>query len=383
MNELPKEKIHFYNLDIIRLLAALTVVVAHAYEGWKGWYGQPLWLQGNTPSEPNQAGITVSTFIANFNLGVDTFFLISGFLITYLLLVEKETQGKINIGKFYLRRALRILPLYYLSILIAPLLVRVTHGEQPNYLINIFFLNNFYAIQTEQWTFPFAHFWSICVEEHFYLFWPWLIAFVPTKKLPALFSFLLLISILFRGYAATTMEYPYYTLYLHTLSRIDVMVIGAIIAYVHFQKPIQLSVPLTVRILVYGFFILILCIEPNNLWGSIFMAMVKKYFYIAVIAFEMINYLFNPKAIFNFKKKNILHYLGKTSYGIYMFGNMLIPFIISGIEQKLTHTFLHNVVLFLCLNVVITCIVATISYELFEKHFLSFKKRFELVKTER
>jgi peptidoglycan/LPS O-acetylase OafA/YrhL len=66
-----------------------------------------------------------------------------------------------------------------------------------------------------------------------------------------------------------------------------------------------------------------------------------------------------------------------------MFGNMLIPFIISGIEQKLTHTFLHNVVLFLCLNVVITCIVATISYELFEKHFLSFKKRFELVKTER
>ena len=147
---LSKEKIHFYNLDIIRLLAALTVVVAHAYEAWKGWFGQPLWLQGSTPQEPNHIGKLISTFINNFNLGVDAFFLISGFLITFLLLTEKQTNDKINIGKFYLRRALRILPLYYLSILIAPLLLYITKNPtQPNYLANIFFLNNFNAISTE------------------------------------------------------------------------------------------------------------------------------------------------------------------------------------------------------------------------------------------
>lgn len=382
MNTLAKEKIHFYNLDIIRLLAALTVVVAHAYEGWKGWYGQPLWLQGETPKDPNKAGELVTTFVGNFNLGVDTFFLISGFLITYLLLVEKNENGKIKIGKFYLRRALRILPLYYLSILIAPLLVYLTHSEPPDYLHNIFFLNNFYAIQTETWQFPFAHFWSICVEEHFYLLWPWLIAIIPVRKLPALFASLIALSILFRGYTCMVNPYPYYTLYLHSLSRIDVMVIGAAVAYVHFTHPFKLSISLWVRLTVYSLFILMLFIEANNNWATPFQAMVKKYFYLSVIAFEMLNYLFNEKAILNFKKKNILHYLGKTSYGIYMFGNMLIPFII-GIEQKLTHTFLHNVFFFLAMNVVITCLVSVFSYEVFEKHFLSFKKRFEIVKTER
>lgn len=383
MSTISKEKIHFYNLDIIRLLAAITVVIAHAYEAWKGWYNLPLWLQAGNPKEPNQAGMLINTFVANFNLGVDTFFLISGFLITYLLLVEKSNNdGKINIGKFYLRRSLRVFPLYYLSILIAPLLVHLIHSEPPHYLVNIFFLNNFYAIQTKAWEFPFAHLWSICVEEHFYLIWPWLIAFIPTRKLPTLFAFLIALSILFRGYTHMFDSYPYFTLYLHSLSRIDVMVIGGAIAYLHFTQPIRLNISLWVRLTVYGLFILLLFVESNNDWNNVFMAMVKKYFYVSVIVFEMLNYLFNEKAIFNFKKKNILHYLGKTSYGIYMFGNMLIPFIIH-IEHKLKNTFLHNVFFFLFLNVLITCIVSILSYELFEKFFLSFKKRFELVKTER
>jgi peptidoglycan/LPS O-acetylase OafA/YrhL len=379
---ISKEKIHFYNLDIIRLLAALTVVVAHAYEGWKGWYGQPLWLQGASVQEPNYVGTLVSTLFGNFNLGVDTFFLISGFLITYLLLTEKQKNGNIHIGKFYLRRALRILPLYYLSILIAPLLVYITKNQQPEYFSNIFFLNNFRTIITENWEFPFAHFWSICVEEHFYLFWPLIIAFVPHKKLPAVFTLLIACSIFFRWFTFATMPSPYFTLYLHTLSRVDVLVIGAVLAYIHFNKPFQPVISLWVRLGIYSIFIVLLCIEPNNLWNSAFSAMVKKYFYTSVIAFEMINYLFNKDAFLNFKKKNILHYLGKTSYGIYMFGNMLIPFAI-GIENKLKDSFLHNVFFFLALNILITCIVSAISYEVFEKHFLSLKKRFEIVKTER
>jgi peptidoglycan/LPS O-acetylase OafA/YrhL len=180
------------------------------------------------------------------------------------------------------------------------------------------------------------------------------------------------------------MVYPkaYYHLYLHTFSRIDVMVIGAFLAYIHFTKPIKLNIALPIRLSVYLLFIFLLFMEPNNNWELLFQAMVKKYFYIGVIAFELMNYLFNENALFNFKKKNFLHYLGKTSYGIYMFGNMLIPFILA-IENKLVKTPLHNIFTFLALNVIITCIISIGSYELFEKFFLSFKKRFELVKTER
>jgi peptidoglycan/LPS O-acetylase OafA/YrhL len=382
MNDLSKEKIHFYNLDIIRLLAAISVVVAHAFEGWKGYYGYPTWLQGSSLTEPNEGGTIISRFINNLNLGVDTFFLISGFLITYLLLTEKQEHSRINIGKFYIRRALRIFPLYYLSILIAPILIFLLKREHPDYLPNIFFLNNFWALKTETWDFPFAHLWSICIEEHFYLFWPWLIAFIPTKRLPTLFTLLILFSIAYRGYAYMVYPKAYYHLYLHTFSRIDVMVIGAFLAYIHFTKPIKLNIALPIRLSVYLLFIFLLFMEPNNNWELLFQAMVKKYFYIGVIAFELMNYLFNENALFNFKKKNFLHYLGKTSYGIYMFGNMLIPFILA-IENKLVKTPLHNIFTFLALNVIITCIISIGSYELFEKFFLSFKKRFELVKTER
>ncbi len=382
MDNSLKEKIHFYNLDIIRLLAALMVVTAHAYEAWKGWYGHPLWLQGSTPAEPNQTGSLVGTFISNFNLGVDTFFLISGFLITYLLLTEKKEYGHINIAKFYIRRALRILPLYYLSILIAPLLVLYLKKDSPDYLLNALFLNNFLAIKTESWNFPFAHLWSICIEEHFYIFWPWLIAYIPTKRLPAIFTLFVVASIAYRSYALITLPAAYYSIYLHTLSRIDAMVIGGFLAYIHFMHPFKLTISLPIRLSVYCVFIVILFIEPNNNWDTLFMAMVKKYFYLSVIAFEMLNYLFNENALFNFKRKNPLHYLGKTSYGIYMFGNMLIPFVIL-LEEKFVKTKFHTVGTFLALNLIISCIVAVLSYEFFEKYFLKFKKRFELVKTDR
>lgn len=78
------------HLDVLRLLAAMMIIMLHAYEAWVGWYGQVGLLSNGTFKTLSSYGSWVDQFIRNFGHGVDVFFLISGFLITYLLLAEKK-----------------------------------------------------------------------------------------------------------------------------------------------------------------------------------------------------------------------------------------------------------------------------------------------------
>lgn len=182
-------KVHFHNLDILRLICALAVALAHSYEAYFSWIGVPYFLQNHAWLKP-----ILDVFVGNMALGVTMFFIISGFLITYLLMLEKQQFKNINVGKFIIRRSLRIWPLYYLAIILGYFLVVNGKFSHPNYLANLFFLNNFNAINTLQWQFPFAHFWSICVEEHFYLVWPLILFFIPVKRIWVVAVLLVLIS---------------------------------------------------------------------------------------------------------------------------------------------------------------------------------------------
>jgi len=156
------KKIYFQHLDVIRFIAAFMVVILHSHEAWSIWF----WKDGS----PIEASVPfIDKLLKNLGFGVDIFFLISGFLITYILLEEKKRTNKINIFKFMMRRSLRIWPLYFLIIAIAPFLVSWLGKPSPEYWYNIFFINNFRTIETTWWVYPFPHFWSICIEEHFYL----------------------------------------------------------------------------------------------------------------------------------------------------------------------------------------------------------------------
>lgn len=103
-------KVHFPGLNGLRFIAALSVIIGHV-ELIKLDYG--IYNFKNTiPFYTNTAG----------HLGVVLFFVLSGFLITYLLLVEKDKYGKVAVKKFYIRRVLRIWPLYFLILVIVFLL---------------------------------------------------------------------------------------------------------------------------------------------------------------------------------------------------------------------------------------------------------------------
>ena len=322
-------------------------------------------------------GIYLSRFIENMQFGVDVFFLISGFLITYLLMSERNTYGRIDFKKFYMRRMLRIWPLYFFTIALSPFIVSWLGETPPDYIPNLLFYNNFHAIHTEAWTYPFAHFWSICVE-HFYVLWPLVIAFVPIKKLPTAFAILIFFSIMFRAGIMICDSTPWWPLFMNTFSRMDALVLGSLFGYMHAIKPLKVKVPGTIRILLYLLFLFVFVVDIYVQWDNIFLACIKKYFYMLIAGFAMMNYLFNPDAKFVIKKKNVFHYFGKISYGIYIYHNI---FLLIVIKKIMINYNLHNMYLFFLIMFTGSIIIPIISYELYEKWFLKLKARFEIIRT--
>ncbi|MHB8208821.1 acyltransferase family protein, partial [Mucilaginibacter sp.] len=126
--------------------------------------------------------------------GVSIFFVISGFLITLLLLKEKSKYGKISLSNFYVRRFLRILPVAYLFILVLILLNNFLslHISYEYFIPPIFFVKNFFPITF--WSVD--HYWSLSVEEQFYLIFPFILSYSFKKYIKITFSLIFLIPLI-------------------------------------------------------------------------------------------------------------------------------------------------------------------------------------------
>src|SRR5882672_11374368 len=100
-DQLSEKKVHFFNLDVLRFIAAFMVMIFHGWLAYSGWFRIPTPFAAADGKTFSAAGQYLDTFIGNLDLGVEFFFLISGFLITYLLLQEKKSTASLKIGKFY------------------------------------------------------------------------------------------------------------------------------------------------------------------------------------------------------------------------------------------------------------------------------------------
>ena len=383
----PSPHVHFHNLDVLRFVAAFMIVIVHGYSAVLGWEGlpEPFRKESNqliaNDENLNQLGVFFKRLIQNFDLGVEFFFLISGFLITYLMLSEIQVTGKLNIPKFYMRRFLRIWPLYFLIIGITPFIAKWTDSAEPHYLWNSLFANNYITIINSNYEPGLAHYWSICVEEHFYLVWPILIYFVPLKKLPLLFSLVIVVSILSRWFYFNFSSEWYNHAKLNTICRMDTLAIGAWFAWMAFYKrSFQINCSGAVRALIYSAFILLICFDDAHRTEGWSAVLFKRLIYTSFLSFILLNYLYNPKTWFNFKKKNLLHYLGKISFGIYMYHNILFGVLF---QKILLNNQLQGFWIFWVIYLSIVVILSILSYEIFEKHFLKLKTHFAIVKTDR
>jgi peptidoglycan/LPS O-acetylase OafA/YrhL len=154
---------YFKSLDSLRALASMIVVIGHI----------ELFKKNN--SIPN-----IVDMVPSGHLGVILFFVLSGFLITYLIVKELESKS-FSFKKFYLRRILRIWPLYYLILIISYISFEPSISIRGLLLSLSIFPNVANAIGEGWQTSP--QIWSIGVEEQFYLVWPFIIYLVPQKKI--------------------------------------------------------------------------------------------------------------------------------------------------------------------------------------------------------
>ncbi|MDQ3110770.1 MAG: acyltransferase [Bacteroidota bacterium] len=402
---LNKKPVHFVQLDALRFLAAFMVVFVHAFDGWSGWFGIPKKLASAVnDKEWSWIGGHLANFVHNFNFGVDIFFLISGFLITFLLIKEKTDKEKINIPAFFLRRVLRIWPLYFFVIAICffwfvpwlePEYVRLSIAPPVvDYKPEIFFYDNFHKISVSQtdpdhvWMFPFAHFWSISIEEHFYLVWPFLVALVPLKRLPVVLVAIIISSVGYRAWAFYHIDQSWFTMYLNTFARIDALAIGGLAAWWYFKYGFNLRAPLWTRLLFYAVLIWLLVVDNINDWQTIFMVCFKKVIYLLLIGLAMMNFVFNPEAKFRWGPKHIFNYLGRCCFGIYLWGNILLQVMLMKIflapEKPITDWLINHIgfsITYWLIVLSISLLVPIITYELLEKPFMKLKSRFAIVRT--
>jgi peptidoglycan/LPS O-acetylase OafA/YrhL len=184
----PSESRRIPSLDGIRTVSILLVIGWHlSSSGSAPWFAQ-LWR------------------IDSGNLGVRTFFVISGYLITSLLLAEYARTGTIDLRRFYLRRAFRIMPAFYVFLIVMALAAAFGVVEAPrSSLIRATTYTANYATHTA-WTV--GHTWSPAVEEQFYLLWPGLIVLLGLRRSFIGAAFMLLLSPSLRTVAILSGRWP-------------------------------------------------------------------------------------------------------------------------------------------------------------------------------
>lgn len=356
------KRVHFLGINFLRFLSAFALILYHCTLG----------LQKGVDTFWKMA-------LHNLYIGVDLFFIISGFLITYLLIVEKQETGKISFKKFYIRRSLRILPLYYLIILLAYYLFHNTHPE-TDFVSHLFFFGNFSLITNNSWTItPLNPLWSICIEEHFYLVVPLLVSLVPTKKLHYMFISIIMLSIGFRAYTFYFDNGHWMTLYMHTLSRCDVIAIGGILAHqLYFGKQIVRCKRIWLFVAIVMLLVIMSSIDYGD-YTTLFNATLKKYIFVIPMAIIFAAFILSKSESDGFSKiKNnkVFDYFGKISYGLYMYHSIVILYVVKISFLKDSDSLIIIAV------TILTLLISALSYELFEMKFLKLKKSFVVIKTD-
>lgn len=355
--------IHLPGLNGLRAIAALTVMWGHVFLGPFGYWG----LDGDHRSIFPLDGVTL-------------FFVISGFLITFLLLNERDRTDTVNIKKFYIRRILRIWPLYYAYLTIALIISGVTIEKELWFYLffgaNIPFVTGFAL-----W--PVVHYWSLGVEEQFYLFWPWIVkrTRLNEDKGYRILTYLIL-SIITIWIACKLLCWsPDDKSFLYrffTITRFDCMMIGALGAVLYHQR-CNWFLRFAQNRWVAATAVLLLIFSQ---WLSLIPAILQPQVVALVSLVAIVGQLSEQKSIINLENK-IMDGIGRISYGIYVIHPLLI-YGISKLWIKVPNPLGENTQVFIIYAIVtITTLgVAYLSYQLLELPFLKLKNKFAVVQSQ-
>jgi len=330
---------HMRQLDGLRALAVLAVMAFHWAPAWPALSGA---------------------------MGVPLFFVLSGFLITGILLRLKRdiADGEHTVGtalrRFYWRRTLRIFPLFYFVLGLGCLLSLPCFKESITW--HAAYLSNVYFVVSDGFAGSTSHFWSLAVEEQFYLVWPLLVFFVPLGRLPGLFGGCIMFAWIYRASCAWGgAGFMYSTILLP--ATLDYLALGALLAIMHADEKLldRFSILLDWRVTTFCFAVMVTRAfsgYPYHVYqlvmGVAFLGLVHR---AAVGVSGPVGRVLDNAA---------LRYIGRISYGLYVYH----------LPVAAAFGFDHELGWGMCaVKIAITFAVAVPSYHFFEKPISDLKDR--------
>jgi len=337
---------HLPGLDGLRGVSIIIVIMSHFFM--------------HTPYTKSIAG----------SIGVWTFFVISGFLITTLLIKEKVTTGNISLKRFYIRRFFRIIPVAYLFIAVLFIINYFQHlgiGTIP-FISASLFLQNLPVRSFSSWYL--GHFWSLSVEEQFYLTFPFVLVYSFRNYIKLIICLIILIPIIqYLGLNNISIFYTNRIVHVITFVIIDLLsnseyiLIGSLISILLFKNIIVIKDTFLTRYLGLILFILavLLCTETSPIFIPNTEILVFPILIGLVIVFNL-----NPNGIFTKILGNkVLVYIGILSYSLYIWQQLF-----DNSQARVIHS--DSVLL----QVVVLFVIANLSYYLYESYFISLKRKF-------
>lgn len=377
---MPKLVSYFNGLNALRFFAASLVVFHHAEQ---------------IRSKSGLFTLKSFSFFNNGGIAVTFFFILSGFLITYLLLKERSSKGVISIKKFYYRRILRIWPLYYLLVFIGALLIPFLISylnisyEMPYTFSEVILFFIFFA--PFMVTFIFGHhllepLWSIGVEEIFYIFWAPIVKYI-NISVTKLSVFIIVLKFLLVSLSPFFIENELYFQLLGKLQfeSMAVGALGAVWVFKYYEQfdssffifhrltQIILMSFITIRIVFFKYLI-----SNVNEFAFIQSTFVFNLAVNFLFLWLILNVSLNKHSLIKLNSR-VFNFLGDISYGIYMY-HMLIIFTIMLVlkDYLMSIDEISATVLFYFLVFLGTIFVSYVSKQYFENYFINLKSKYRL-----
>jgi peptidoglycan/LPS O-acetylase OafA/YrhL len=302
--------------------------------------------------------------------GVDIFFVISGFLITQILLQSKEkidaeqTTFGAALKRFYVRRTLRIFPIYYLVLLLCYLFDRASVLASLPW--NLVYFSNFYHLMINDWTGSTSHFWSLAIEEQFYMVWAPIVLFLNKKQIKYTIIGLVLLGIGSRFFINTLNIFPFIANVVFTPCCLDTLGIGALFGYCWRYQPTLAAKILKQKSLFTATVLLFAGVTTlgyfdHNYWYILMYRSSISLVCIFLIGWSAQGWQGPWKYFF---EHPFLVFLGKISYGFYLFH----PFV-----PRICSIFTTNTSLLFYF--VFTTALASLSFYCFEKPINDLRER--------
>lgn len=347
----PPDQSRFPSLDGFRGISIILVIFSHIY------------------FEDHSKGLVLNIFNGVF--GVNIFFVISGFLITTLLLREKEKNGFISLKNFYIRRVLRIFPVAYLFLIVLAgldIFFALKIGIL-SFLGSAFYVRNIGIYSVAD--FQTGHFWSLSVEEQFYIFFPFLL-----KKNLRIYAFTLVFLLLLIPVVIHEKFYhfPLFKIYAFDILAQLIMnsspiLIGSLTSVLIYKNKLSVKSPFSDTLLINISLFVLAAMVNNAFFKFIPSVLDTTLSSVLIMALILNNLKAGSNLFYRFLNSKLLVETGILSYSIYVWQQLFTH------DQPWKHLFPGADSILL--NMIALFIVSWASYNFYEKRFLALKSKFK------